>query len=124
MDKVRAMLKEKNLPNSFWGEAVLYANFILNRSPKKKLKKTPYEIYKGMKPNFKMLKIFGSPCMFVNLLEHRKKLDDRAFEGVFCGINETETFFRIFVKGQKIIHSRDVKFYESGEEVFNQLCNR
>ena len=44
LDMVRSLLKVKNLPHCFWGEAVNTAVYLLNRAPTKILEgKTPYE---------------------------------------------------------------------------------
>jgi hypothetical protein len=40
----RALLKQRGMPAVFWGEAVVTAVYILNRSPTKALNgRTPYE---------------------------------------------------------------------------------
>ncbi|KAD5803396.1 hypothetical protein E3N88_14756 [Mikania micrantha] len=57
---VRSMLKAKNVPQEFWGEAVKHTLYILNRAPTKTVHlKTPYEALKGKKPNLEHLRIFG-----------------------------------------------------------------
>jgi len=38
LNMVRCMFKSKNLPKFLWGEAVIIATYILNRSPTKRLK--------------------------------------------------------------------------------------
>jgi len=43
------MLKLKNMPNTFWGEVVKTATYILNRCPTKKLDKVQEEIWMGRK---------------------------------------------------------------------------
>ena len=43
------------LPQNMWGEAILTANYLLNKVPKKKAEKTPYELWKGRKPSYKYL---------------------------------------------------------------------
>ena len=46
------MLNDTNLPKYFWAEAVNTACYIMNRVLIRPiLKKTPYELYKGRKPN-------------------------------------------------------------------------
>ncbi|KAH7844842.1 hypothetical protein Vadar_032277 [Vaccinium darrowii] len=56
-EMMNAMLVSSGLPKNMWGEAVLTANYLLNLVPRKKLEKTPYELLKGKKPNFKHLSI-------------------------------------------------------------------
>ena len=47
----------------FWGECVLTAAYLINRTPTPILDgKTPYEILFGEKPNYEHLKVFGSLC--------------------------------------------------------------
>lgn len=56
----RSFLKEKGMPNMFWGEAVRHSIYILNRVPTKVLKgETPYEAWKGIKPDLGFIRIFG-----------------------------------------------------------------
>ena len=69
MNMVRSMLKGKNLPKEFWGEAVSTATYILNKCPTKKLEGiTPEECWSGVKPSLSHLKVFGS-------IAHRHVLD-------------------------------------------------
>ncbi|KAI5414875.1 hypothetical protein KIW84_040362 [Lathyrus oleraceus] len=42
---VRSMMSHVDLPNSFWGHALLTTAYTLNRVPSKKVEKTPYEIW-------------------------------------------------------------------------------
>jgi transposase InsO family protein len=79
----RALLKQRGMPTVFWGEAVVTAVYILNRSPTKALNgRTPYEAWHGRKPAVSHLRVFG--CFaFVKELGHVGKLDDRSTPGVF-----------------------------------------
>jgi len=38
LDMARCMLKQRSMPNSLWGEAVITAAYVLNRCPTKTLK--------------------------------------------------------------------------------------
>jgi len=61
------MLNETNLPKYFWSDAISITCYVLNRvliSPI--LKSTPYEPYKGRKPNILQLRVFGSKCFVLN----------------------------------------------------------
>jgi hypothetical protein len=40
---MNAVLLSSGMPNNMWGEAILFACYILNRVRHKKLDKTPYE---------------------------------------------------------------------------------
>ena len=55
---MNAMLISPGLPQNLWGEAILSANYILNKLPQKKLDKTPYELWKGRMPSYQFLKVW------------------------------------------------------------------
>ena len=42
-EMINPILISFGLPQNLWGEAILSANYILNKLPRKKTKKTPYE---------------------------------------------------------------------------------
>ena len=44
MNKVRSMLKGKNLPKAIWGEAVVTTTYVLNRCPTQQLKNQVLEV--------------------------------------------------------------------------------
>ena len=63
----RTMLNESGLPKYFWADAVYTASYVLNRTLIRPiLKKTPYELYKGRKPNISHLRVFGCKCFVLN----------------------------------------------------------
>jgi len=50
------------------------------------LKKTPYELFKGRKPNISHLKVFGCKCFILNNgKDNLGKFDSKADEGIFLG---------------------------------------
>ena len=60
MNMARSMLKEKHLPNEYWGEALACLVYILNRSPTKSVKsKVPQEAWSGRSCSVAHLRIFG-----------------------------------------------------------------
>ena len=58
----RCLLKQANLPNSFWVRAVDVAFYLTNRCLSGSLppNKTPFELFYGRKPDLSNLKVFGS----------------------------------------------------------------
>ena len=62
LDMSRSMLKMKKMPNTFWGEVVSTAAYILSRCPTKKLDQILEEIWTGSKQSAKNLGVFGSLC--------------------------------------------------------------
>ncbi len=64
---VRTMLNENSLLKYFWTEAVNTTCNILNRvSIIAILKKTPYELWKGRKPNIAYFHVFGCKFYILN----------------------------------------------------------
>ncbi|KZV28460.1 hypothetical protein F511_03263 [Dorcoceras hygrometricum] len=58
-EMMNALLTNSGLPQNLWGEAILTANHILNKIPHKGKDETPYELWKGRKPSYKYLKVWG-----------------------------------------------------------------
>jgi hypothetical protein len=105
----RALLMQRGMPAVFWGEAVVTAVYILNRSPTKALNgRTPYEAWHGRKPAV----VFD--CLaFGKELGHIGKLDDRSTLGVFIGYADDSKVYRILYPGtQRVRTTRDVVFDE------------
>ena len=81
LDMTRAMLKNKNLPKVFWGEAVSTAAYLLNGAPTKSLEgKTPHEGWTRRKPSVEHLKAFGGIVFVKTLGKSLRKLDDRSIQ--------------------------------------------
>jgi hypothetical protein len=109
----RALLKQRGMLAIFWGEAVVTAVYILNRSPTKALNgRTLYEAWHGRKPAISHLRVFG--CLaFSKELDHIGKLDDRSTPGVFIGYAEGSKAYRILDPGtQRVRMMCDVVFDE------------
>ena len=58
-EMMNGMLISCDLPQNMWGEAVLTANYLLNKVPKKKAEKTPYDLWKRRKSSYKYLRVWG-----------------------------------------------------------------
>ncbi|KAK2363323.1 secreted RxLR effector protein [Trifolium repens] len=60
MNMVRSMLAGMNVPKRIWPEAVLWATYVLNRSPTMSVKDmTPEEAWSNVKPSVHYFKVFG-----------------------------------------------------------------
>jgi hypothetical protein len=91
----RALLKQRGMSAVFWGEAVVMAVYILNRSPTKALDgRMLYEAWHGRKPAVSHLRVFGF-LAFAKDLGHIGRLDDRSTPGVFIGYAEGSKANRI-----------------------------
>ncbi|KAI3728565.1 hypothetical protein L6452_17203 [Arctium lappa] len=59
-EMVNAMLISSGLSQNMWGEAILSANYLLNKIPRKEKDETPYELWMGRKPSYKYLRVWGA----------------------------------------------------------------
>ena len=62
IELTNAMLIESGAPLHFWGEAILTACHVFNRVSHKKSHTTPFEMWKGHKPNFGIFESMGLSC--------------------------------------------------------------
>src|ERR1051325_364291 len=109
MNMVRIMLKGKNLPKEFWGEAVSTATYILNRCPTKKLEGiTLEECWSGVKPSLGHLKVFGSIAHRHVPDQLRRKLDDKSSQMILVGYHSTGGYKLFDPVNKQIMISRDI----------------
>jgi hypothetical protein len=97
-DLINAMLESVGMPYEWWaGEAILTANFILNRVVTKNREVIPYEGWNGRKPNVNFLRTCG--CLAkVNLLEPKKrKLGPKIVDCLFLGYAHNNMAYRFLV---------------------------
>ena len=75
-EMVREMFHNKDVARNLWGEAVNIACHTVNRVYfRPHTMKTPYELWKGRKPNVKYFRIFGSTCFILKDRENVGKFD-------------------------------------------------
>ena len=97
MEMARCMLNGKKLPHKFWLEAVMCANYVLNRCPTKAITTiTPYEAWTGHKPNVGHMRIFGSLAYAFVPPQQRHKLQDKATKCIFVGYSKESKGYRLF----------------------------
>ncbi|CAN1166228.1 Retrovirus-related Pol polyprotein from transposon TNT 1-94 [Linum perenne] len=103
------------MPKIFWGEAVNTACYITNRAlVRSRLKKTPYEIWKGRKPNIGYFRPFGCKCFILNTKDQLGKFDAKSDEGIFLGYSDLSKAYRVYNKRTfKVEESINVIFDES-----------
>lgn len=99
LDMARVMLVSAKIARHFWAEAVSTACYTINRTYfRPGTKNTPYELWKGRKPNVKHLKVFGSPCYIFRDREKLAKFDSRSDVGIFLGYAHSSKAYRVFNK--------------------------
>ncbi|VFQ83200.1 unnamed protein product [Cuscuta campestris] len=112
LDMVRSMMSLTTLPESFWGKALLTAAHTLNRVPSKVVESTPYELWRGTKPNLSYLRIWGCD-VYVRRLMMFGKLDSKSDRCKFVGYpKETKAYEFYHPADNKIFVARNGTFLE------------
>ena len=114
-EMARAMLHNKDVARNLWREAVNIACHTVNRVYfRPGTKKTPYELWKGRKPNVKYFRIFGSTCFILKDRENVGKFHSRSDEGKFLGCSSTSKAYRVYNKRtMKVMETVNVVIDES-----------
>lgn len=111
---VRSLLSEKDVPRTFWPDAVNRTFYILNRCPTLSVKDmTPEEAWSGVKSCIKHLRIFGSVVHVHVPYALRMKLENKSRSCVLFGVCEESKGYRLYDPVlKKIVISQDVNFEE------------
>ena len=118
MEKVRCLLNESGLDESFWAEAASTTAYLVNRSPASVVDhNVPEELWLGKKPGYKHLRRFGS-IAYVH--QDQGKLKPRALKGVFLGYPQGVKGYKVWLLDEeKCVISRNVVFDE--DSVYKSL---
>uniref|UniRef100_A0A803NM80 Retroviral polymerase SH3-like domain-containing protein n=1 Tax=Cannabis sativa TaxID=3483 RepID=A0A803NM80_CANSA len=113
--KLVPAISSRNLPITFWGECVLGAVYLINRTPSGLLQnKTPFEILFGHTPTFDELKVFGCLAFAHNQNAKGNKFAPRSRKCVFIGYPYGKKGWKLYdLQTGDIFVSRDVKFHEN-----------
>jgi transposase InsO family protein len=115
VDMARFMLAEYNVPDSYWIEAINTACHASNRLYcHKLLKKTPYELLIGRKPNISYFRVFGCKCYILRKGSRLSKFEKKCDEGFLLGYSSNSKAYKVFNKTHGIIEEAyDVEFDET-----------
>ncbi|GMF36918.1 unnamed protein product [Phytophthora fragariaefolia] len=115
LNMVRCMIFGSGLPLSFWGDAVEYATYILNRSPTRanEGKKSPLEVLTGRQPRLSDIVVFGSKCTAFRD-PGKSSMAKRAQMAHVIGRDASTKGFKVYIPSEhKVIVTRHVQNLES-----------
>jgi hypothetical protein len=106
----RSMMNERNIPQTYWVEAIHTTIHILNKAHlRPHSDKTPYELWFGRTASIKHFNVFGSKCYIKNNDENICKYDDQD-EGIFLGYATNSKGYRCYNKRlHKLVDCIDIK---------------
>ena len=126
LDMVRSMLSSSKPPKFLWTEALKTTTYILNRVPTKAILKTPFELFKGLKPSLRRMRVWGCPSKVRIYNPQEKKVDPRNISGYFVGYAEKSKSYRFYYSHHSLrfVESRNATFLEndlaSGGDLFSE----
>lgn len=114
-DITRSLIKQANLPMSYWGEAVAMAAYLHSRLPGKSVSSTPFELWHCRKPSLGHIGIFGSAAYAHQNQQQVKhsKLSDRSRKYIFVGFTDGIKAYKLYDPvTHQVAYSRSVIFDE------------
>lgn len=113
VEMAKCMLIDGELSKKYWGEAILTANYVQNRTLSRTISSTPFEKWNFKKPNVCHFKKFGSDAYVMIPKQKRRKFDENSVKLKFVGYDENSKAYRfVNVENDKITISRDVEFIQ------------
>ncbi|KAK9052683.1 hypothetical protein SSX86_029313 [Deinandra increscens subsp. villosa] len=100
-EMMNAMLISSGLSEDMWGEAILSANYLLNKIPLKNKDVTPYELWMGREPSYKYLRVWGCLAKVVVPPPKAQKIGPKIVDCVFIGYAQHSSAYRFLVHESK-----------------------
>lgn len=108
----------------YWVDAFQTAVYLINRLPTSVLKfQSPFETLFGKKPDYSLLKVFGSACFPCTRPYQSHKFQFHSLKCVNLGYNSSHKWYKCLSSIGRIYISRNVTFNEM-EFLSKYLCLR
>ena len=104
LNMARSMIFASRLPLTFWGDAVEYAAYILNRSPTSSnlRRASPLQVLTKVSPDLRNIVVFGSSCT-VYRDPRKNSLAQRAQVGIIVGRSDETKGYRVFLQKDNVV---------------------
>jgi len=118
VEMARTMMRQKDVDQDLWADAIKTAVYIYNRVTSRALPvgKTPFDLWTGNMPNVIHMRVFGSTFWVVL---HKSHIDGwfgyEAAKGVFLGYPDGSTAHKVILDDGKVVKERSVVFNETNE---------
>ena len=100
-EMMNAMLISSGMSQDMWGEAILSANFLLNKIPFKNKDITPHELWWGQKSSYKYLKVWGCLAKVIVTPPKALRIGPKTVDCIFIGYANNGTSHRFLVYESK-----------------------
>ncbi|GJU07616.1 putative ribonuclease H-like domain-containing protein [Tanacetum coccineum] len=97
IEAARTMLADSKLPTTFWAKSVSTACYVQNKIlVVKPHNKTPYELFRGLKPDLNFMRPFRCHVTILNTLDNLGKFGGKSDAGFFVGYSLSSKAFRVY----------------------------
>ena len=92
-EMMNAMLISSGLLQNMWDEIILFATYLLNKVPKKKTEKIPYELWRRRQPFYKYLRVWGCLAKVTIPPPKKVKIGPKISDCIFIGYVHNNTAY-------------------------------
>lgn len=113
-ERVRAALSDAKIGDELWGEAVVAAVFVMNRSPRAGQDLTPWEAFTGKRPDVSGLRVWGRKAFALKPPSQQRGFNPKTNVGIMVGYVAGGRGYRVYLPATKrVVERRDVLMDES-----------